>query len=318
MARPIAAARQPRAADLFDFIPSEAGVSTGPFARYLRSEGKAKTTIDKYLLIVRQLGVWLAREGLATNVVEIQKAHVQDYIAESLATKKSSTANTRFYALRAFFSYLLADEEIRWHPMDGMKPPPAPAPAVPVIPAEHVQALIKTCKTNGLIDRRDAALLMLFYDTGVRVSEMSGMALDDLGDGWIKVVGKGSKPRVVHFGATTARVLDRYLRLRDRHDYADTPALWLGLKGPMTRWGMRDVLERRAKLAGVPHIHPHQFRHTFAHEWLADGGQENDLMRLTGWSSRSMVGRYAASAADARAAESYKKRQSPADKLRGK
>ena len=96
--------------------------------------------------------------------------------------------------------------------------------------------------------------------------------------------------------AATSRSLAAYLRVRRSHRLAASPALWLGTRnrGPLTGSGLYRMLKRRAEQAGYePDVHPHQFRHTFANDWLAGDGSEGDLMRLMGWTDRSMLDLYA-------------------------
>lgn len=202
--------------------------------------------------------------------------------------------------------------------MERMRPPHVPEVPVPVPTDAEMARLLKATNGQDFQSVRDHALLAVFLDCGCRLAEIAGLSVGDIDfdNALISVLGKGGKPRYLPFSRKCALALDRYLRACSRRPDAREPGLWLGTQGPMTGNGIAQVVRRLADEAGIEGLHPHTFRHWWAHQLRLAGGDDDSLMRLAGWSARSMLNRYGASAADVRARATHS-RLSPFDHMAG-
>jgi site-specific recombinase XerD len=280
------------------------------------ADGYSPRTLASYEQAYNSLGRWLAEHHPDVGPAELDRDHVRGWIVHLRDTVAANSARSWFAGVRHFCKWMVAEGEAREDATQGIKTPRPGDPRTPVLKEQAIRDMLAACTGSSFMDRRDAAIIYVFADGGLRLAEVSDLKVTDVDirDRIIFVIGKGSnrsgpRRRAVQLGVKAARALDRYLRERRKHPYHDLPQLWLGARNRATLSadGVEAALKRRGAQVGVE-LHPHMFRHTWASEFRKAGGEEGDLMVLGGWRSRQMLDRYGRVAAEDRAQASYRTR----------
>ena len=281
------------------------------FARDLEDRELAPNTIYVYLTGVKLFGEFLEQMGMPMLVESITAEHVREFFRELSARGYSGhTRASRFRALAAFFKWVQAEGEIAANPILSLPRPKVEEVPPPILSDQDVRKLLDTCTGgNRFLDRRDEAIIRLFFDIGVRRSGLAFLRVIDVDlNGWpptVTIVGKGHHVYTAGIGRKAVIALDRYLRERAKHKYAQHERLWVGRLGPLGDGAIDLMLRRRAKLAGIK-VHAHMFRHLFAHANLSHpDAKELDVAAQGGWRGTDMLRRYGAAAAAERAREAH-------------
>lgn len=313
-----------------DTLPASFAAWISSFDLSLRAKGRAPKTRRTYTDAAIKLAWWLVDNNIP-NWTTVDKKTLERYMdwfqheaircgcgrpqrhqdgpCDLGKPYDKGYANNQYRAIQQFWKWYAAEEDVP-NPMSGMSPPEIPDKLVPVIADQGLGRMISQCdKGKDFESRRDAAILRLYAATGGRLAEVANLTLDDVSLETFEaiVTGKAGKQRIIKFDPKCAQALDRYIRMRASHKYAArTKKLWLGVmqREPLRPNGVRQIIERRGAKVGIK-VFPHQFRHTFAHRWLDNGGSEGDLMELMGWESPQMLARYGRSARSARARRHY-------------
>ena len=283
------------------------------FILALGAGGRKSRTLFIYEDSIRKLSVFARSLGLS-GLATMDRIVVRHWLSSlHQQGNKPATVSIRYRSLNRFFRWCVDEEERTDNPMDHVEPPKIPSEIQAYYRPDDVETVVKSIGRSTPHNLRDAAMVMVLYDSGVRAAELSGMKIDDLDwrDRTILVRGKAGKQRRVSIGSKSAMAIERYLRKRGtKSDW-----LWLGSGSkPLNTNGLRMMLQRRFKDAGVKFRGAHAFRRGFAMEYLASGGQEGDLKELGGWQDYAMVSRYAKANAGERAIAAHKK-LSPGDRL---
>lgn len=272
------------------------------YRRHLINSGKSRDTVYNYRATLQKLSRFLGEgEDLWTmsgdRVARWLEAGAADWSKASLATHSRRA--------RTFFTWSLRNGYAESDPMAAIAPVKEDVREIEIPDAADI------CKVAALLgrgrdfeSRRDWAILCVLSEAGTpRAAELADLELAaaDLRHEQLRFMGKGGLERTIALGAGSCRALTLYLRARAAHRCAGQPWLFLGLKGKMTRHGVRQMLERRCAQAGTPRIPPHHFRHLTAHEFADAGGSVVDMMKLYGWRTPVMAARYGAAAASSRA-----------------
>jgi integrase/recombinase XerC len=268
--------------------------ATAKYLAELERRGASKHTVRNYASDLEQFATYFEPPGeIAPGLETLDLPLLREWLA-GLYDQGLSTVSIRrkLAAVRAMFKFQVQEGLLATNIARRLRTPKVKQRLPDVMSAENTNNLLDAAE--GSPKERDVAFLELLYGCGIRVGELVGINLEDieLGQGWLRVRGKGNKERQVPIPGRAVAAVERYLAVRAAPP--DERALFLSARG--ARLGDREV-RRLVKLyallaTGDPSVHPHSFRHAYATHLLSDGADLRAIQELLGHARLSTTQKY--------------------------
>jgi site-specific recombinase XerD len=252
------------------------------FCAHFRLLGNSEHTLECYLGVLKRFSATI-------DLAAAGPLDLRSYLTQRSTQVQAATLAVDVRALRCFYRWRAEMLECD-DPSRTLKLPKIPEPVTESCSRESYLKLLASIPSNTFWNCRDRALVTVLWGSGARLSEVARMRREDLdliAGTFVIPRAKSRRPRTVGLTPEAVKALRSYLR----YSKLRGPALWTGTQGPLTAEGVRQMLERRSKAAGVK-VSAHMFRRGVAERWLAAGGSETLLRYHAGWESHLMVRRY--------------------------
>ncbi len=267
-------------------------------------EGKSRNTLAIYGTVLRNF-IWYCHQNGFPESSELKAMHIRQFLlylsepnrwgSNNPAARKPAsrtTVNDYYRVLQSFFNWMESENSKQENPFNKLKPPKTDNKVIEALTENEIKFLLKQCSAKTALDVRNKAIISILLDSGLRVSELVSINLNDIAWETHSILirqGKGGKQRVAHMGSRARKALWKYIRV---YRNSDSDRVFINRNGdPLDAVGIKILIKRLGQKTGVK-VHPHKLRHTYAISYLRNGGDAFTLQYSLGHSTLQMTQRY--------------------------